>query len=125
MEPQVFVKKINGKRIVVDENDNEINDYYKVDNIEIVYEDRQAEQITRPCCSDTQEFPPLRQQLKGFVSSVSEWVKAGCPLSEDQEQRWAICEQCSDLVKGRCLHCGCMMRGKIYLETAHCYLDKW
>jgi predicted nucleic acid binding AN1-type Zn finger protein len=47
--------------------------------------------------------------------------------SDTAEKRFAICQQCPELIKltKQCKKCGCFMAAKTKLEKAVCPIGKW
>lgn len=76
--------------------------------------------------------PTLLELASNFVEATSDWAKAGCPISSEEEyrRRQALCNGCKYWNAnawqgiGRCMKCGCS-GSKRWMKTAHCPLRIW
>jgi hypothetical protein len=81
--------------------------------------------VSKEIVTQTASFPPLQQQAKSFIQSMSSFISSGFKIAEDYEQRWETCKACERLRDGRCLECGCWMENKAKIAAERCRLGKW
>jgi molybdate-binding protein len=71
--------------------------------------------------------PSRAQKLAGFMRSMGMFVKSGCKISNDDEQkrRIAICDKCNRRRGATCGLCGCFIAIKVKGEVFECPEGKW
>ena len=106
---------------------------YCVDHPQLCFDENAPKLPVTPRSAPITNYPPLKQQVKGLISTVSQWIKAGGRTStfEEGKRRLDICIGCEfwngarDLFSFRCKKCGCCLRIKVTMATAHCPIGRW
>lgn len=87
------------------------------------------EVIPQETPEEPKEYPPILEQGKNLLSSVSNFIRSGFELTPDEEykKRLDICNNCPSLDQkaGRCTECGCFIKTKAKLKSDQCPLGKW
>ena len=78
---------------------------------------------------DDVEYPPLRTQVKNFLTAMAQFAGDGFKTTDAEtfDRRVAICQACDtfDRAAGRCRECGCYGKLKAKGKVWTCPKGKW
>ena len=79
------------------------------------------------CCGKSLRYLTWPEVMAEFQKSMSEWIRAGMPLSDKDEhhRRFGICKTCEHYRHFQCLLCRCVAYCKSKLATEHCLANRW
>jgi len=63
--------------------------------------------------------------MKDLTGAALDIVMGRAVLPEVAQERMTVCKGCKMFNGTRCEACGCFMKAKVGLPSAHCPLHKW
>lgn len=74
------------------------------------------------------KMPALTTRVVNYATEHAKWIAAGCPVRAKDDQAAALekCAACEyKTAEDACRMCGCRLKAKVRLATAHCPLGIW